>query len=61
MKKSSQYNSQKPLTRRQAAKKFLVGGGVLGSLAATDGKWIKPVIKEAVLPAHADGSPPETW
>ena len=46
-------------SRRKAAKNILVGGGIIGGAVAGQ-KWVKPVMKKTVLPAHANLSP-STW
>ena len=63
-------DDDKKVTRRQAAKTVLVGGGLLGSIGGSSGEWVKPVIKNVALPVHAgttddmDAEPtpiPEQW
>lgn len=43
-------------SRRQALKTILAAGGGLGAAAFLPGKWLKPVVKAGVLPAHAQAS-----
>ncbi len=45
------YNNR---SRRALTRKMLISGGVIGGIGSIDKKWIKPMLKEAVLPVHAD-------
>jgi hypothetical protein len=47
---------QKPITRRQLLKALLAAGGGLTASAMLPAKWLKPVVKSGVLPAHAQTS-----
>ncbi len=43
----------KQSSRRKAAKQLLIGGGLVGAIASKDEEWVKPILKESVLPVHA--------
>ena len=49
------------ISRRQATKKLLAGGGIVSAATMDVNKWVKPVVNSAVLPAHADSSDDEMW
>jgi hypothetical protein len=47
---------QSQFTRRQLLKTILAAGGGLSASALLPAKWLKPVMKSGVLPAHAQTS-----
>jgi hypothetical protein len=50
-------NDQTPkVTRKQFLKLLAAAGGATAAAAFLPGKWIKPIVKVGVLPAHAQGS-----
>ncbi len=59
MSKETKKSNARPqdISRRTAAKKVLIGGGIIGATVAQD-KWVKPVVDSALLPVHAEPSIP---
>lgn len=46
-------------SRRKLLKSFAVGGGVAATAASMPKEWVKPVLDQVVLPAHAQTSQPD--
>ena len=46
-------SNEKKLSRRQATKKLLASGGIVGAAAMNTDRWVKPVVNSTALPAHA--------
>jgi hypothetical protein len=50
-------NNQAPkVTRKQFLKLLAAAGGATAAAAFLPGKWVKPIVKVGVLPAHAQSS-----
>ncbi len=54
--KTNKNQDDKKVSRRQATKKLLVGGGIAGATTLNANRWVKPVVDSTVLPAHAGAS-----
>jgi len=50
--------SEKQMDRRKMLKTTLAAGGAITAAAFLEGKWLKPVVKSGVLPAHAQATCP---
>ncbi len=58
--KNSQTTVSKGQDRRKVIKTIAVGAGVLAGYSVLPDKWIRPVVGQIVLPAHAATSGPVT-
>jgi hypothetical protein len=55
-----QEKPQSLVTRKQFLRALLAGGGALAVAVIPPGKWLKPILRVGVLPAHTQTSDPAT-